>query len=87
LLAAREQGLSWNQQPGSRLSVDQEVTMAVNKPTGDNAGKGAVKKRIQLQTKTMGKKTWTKRDKTTGEFMDQKKTPAKKKYKGIRKER
>jgi hypothetical protein len=31
--------------------------MAVNKPTGDNARKGAVKKRSQLATKTMGKKT------------------------------
>lgn len=30
--------------------------MAVNKPTGDNARKGAVKKRSQLATKTMGKK-------------------------------
>jgi hypothetical protein len=37
--------------------VDQEVTMAVNKPTGDNARKGAVKKRIQLQAKMMGKRT------------------------------
>jgi hypothetical protein len=51
--------LLWNQQAGSRLSVDQEVAMAVTKPTGDNARKGAVKKR----------------------------TPAKKKYKGVRKER
>ena len=61
--------------------------MAVNKPTGDNARKGAVKRRTQLQTKAMGKKTWTKRDKTTGEFMDQKKAPAKNKYKGVRQER
>jgi hypothetical protein len=87
LLAATEQALSWNQQAGSRLSVGQEVAMAVNKPTGDNARKGAVKKRTQLQTKTIGKKTWTKRDKTSGEFMDQKKAPANKKYKGVRKER
>jgi hypothetical protein len=35
----------------------------------------------------MGKKTWTKRDKATGEFMDQKKAPASKEYKGVRKER
>jgi hypothetical protein len=69
------------------LYVDTEEIMAVNKPTGDNARKGAVKKRTQLQTVTMGKKTWTKRDKTTGEFMDQKKAPAKKKFKGVRKER
>jgi len=60
--------------------------MAVNKPKGDNARKGAVKKRSQLATKTMGKKTWTKRDKTTGEFMDQK-ASAKKKYKGVRREK
>jgi hypothetical protein len=30
--------------------------MATNKPVGDNARKGAVKKRSQLTTKTMGKK-------------------------------
>jgi hypothetical protein len=34
--------------------------MATNKPVGDNARKGAVKKRSQLATKTMGKKTFTK---------------------------
>ena len=28
--------------------------MAVNKPTGDNARKGAVRKRSQLETKVMG---------------------------------
>ena len=28
--------------------------MATNKPVGDNARKGAVKKRSQLATKTMG---------------------------------
>ena len=61
--------------------------MAVNKPKGDSARKGAVKKRTQLATKTMGKKTWTKRDKTSGEFMDQKKAPAKKKFKGVRREK
>jgi hypothetical protein len=60
--------------------------MAVNKPTGDNARKGAVRKRTQLAGKSMGKKTWIKRDKTTGNFMDQKKAPAKKKFKGVRRE-
>jgi hypothetical protein len=60
--------------------------VAVNKPVGDNARKGAVKKRTQLATKTMGKKTWTKRDKTTGAFMAQKKAPAKGKFKGVRRE-
>ena len=61
--------------------------MASNKPTGDNARKGAVKKRSQLRTKVMGKKTWTKRDRSSGEFMATKKAPAKKKFKGVRRER
>jgi hypothetical protein len=58
--------------------------MAVNKPVGDNARKGAVRKRSQLETKTMGKKHWTKRSKESGEFMAQKR---KGKFKGVRKER
>jgi hypothetical protein len=61
--------------------------MAANKPLGDNARKGAVRKRTQLRTKTMGESTWTKRDKTTGKFMEQKKAPAKKKFKGVRREK
>jgi hypothetical protein len=60
--------------------------MATNKPK-DNARKGAVKKRTQLKTKVMGKETWTKRSKATGKFMDQKKAPAKKKFKGVRREK
>lgn len=43
--------------------------MAVNKPVGDNARKGAVRKRSQLKTKVMGKSAWTKRDMRSGEFM------------------
>jgi hypothetical protein len=43
--------------------------MATNKPAGDKARKGAVKKRSQLTTKTMGKKTFTKRNKVDGQFM------------------
>lgn len=61
--------------------------MAVNKPIGDNARKGTVRKRSQLSTKIMGEDEWTKRDRETGEFMDQKKSPATKPYKGVRKER
>jgi hypothetical protein len=65
--------------------------MAVNKPVGDNARKGAVKKRTQLKTKLGGASAWTKRDKTSGEFMDIKKPPTKKKaakkFKGVRRER
>jgi len=58
--------------------------MAVNKPKGDNARKGAVKKRSQRKSKVMGKAAWTKRDTGSGRFMDVKKS--KKKFKGVRKE-
>ena len=59
--------------------------MAVNKPTGDNARKGAVRKRSQLKTKMMGEAHWTKRSKNTGRFMDVKRD--RKKFKGVRKEK
>jgi hypothetical protein len=58
--------------------------MAVNKPTGDSARKGAVRKRTQLKTKVMGKAKWTKRSKTSGQFMDQKEEG---RFKGVRRER
>ena len=57
--------------------------MATNKPYGDDARKGAVKKRSQtLNTKT---DQWVKRDADTGKFMDVKQdgTP----FKGVRKEK
>jgi hypothetical protein len=57
--------------------------MAVNKPKGDNARKGAVRKRTQLKNKLAG--SWTKRSKTSGKFMDVKKSP--KKFNGIRREK
>ena len=40
--------------------------MATNKPAGDNARKGAVRKRTQLKGKLMGKTGWTKRSKASG---------------------
>jgi hypothetical protein len=43
--------------------------MAVNKPKGDNARKGAVKKRSQTKTTLAGASAWTKRNKSSGEFM------------------
>jgi hypothetical protein len=61
--------------------------MAVNKPPGDNARKGAVRKRTQLKTKIEGKAHWTKRNKESGEFMSQKKDPEAEPYKGVRRER
>jgi hypothetical protein len=60
--------------------------MAVNKPTGDNARKGAVRERSQLNSKIEGEERYTKRDTSTGQFMDQKKnddTP----YKDVRREK
>ena len=56
--------------------------MATNKPVGDNARKGAVKKRSQvLNSKT---NLYVKRDTETGKFMDVKTTGGK--FKGVRKE-
>lgn len=57
--------------------------MASNKPVGDDARKGAVKKRSQLENPITG--TMTKRNKETGEFMDVKKTEGK--FKGVRTEK
>jgi hypothetical protein len=68
-----------------------EMMMAVNKPVGDKARKGAVKKRTQMKTKLGGATAWTKRSKTSGEFMavkkPAKKTKAAKKFKGVRREK
>lgn len=54
--------------------------MATNNPR-----RGYERKRSQLTTKTMGRKKWTKRNDSSGEFMSQKKTP--KKYKSVRREK
>jgi hypothetical protein len=61
--------------------------MAINRPPGDNARKGAVRKRSQLKTRIEGEAHWTKRDKTSGAFMSQKKDPEARPYKGVRKEK
>jgi hypothetical protein len=57
--------------------------MASNKPTGDNARKGAVRKRSQSENSKTG--LMTKRNKETGEYMDVKTTGGK--FKGVRKEK
>jgi hypothetical protein len=59
--------------------------MASNEPVGDNHRIGAVKKRSQLKTNMMGEERWTKRNKESGQFMDQKKD--RKKFKGVRREK
>lgn len=56
--------------------------MAVNKPIGDNARKGAVKNRSQIKNPRTGQ--WVKRNPDTGRFMDVKTTGGK--FKGVRKE-
>ena len=58
--------------------------MATNPPAGDGHRNGAVRKRSQLKTKTMGEEHYTKRDETTGEFVAQKKSG---KFKGVRREK
>lgn len=57
--------------------------MAVNKPTGDNARKGAVRERSQVENPVTGQ--WVKRDANTGRFMDVKTSGGK--FKGVRKEK
>ena len=58
--------------------------MATNAPAGDGHRNGAVRKRSQSRTKIMGEEHFTKRDNSTGQFMDQKEDG--KKFKGVRKE-
>jgi hypothetical protein len=72
------------------LALKNEATMAVNRPVGDNARKGAVKKRSQFKSKLGGVTAWTKRNKKGGEFMAVKKATKKKaakKFKGVRREK
>jgi len=58
--------------------------MATNPPAGDGHRNGAVRKRSQLKTKMMGEEHYTKRSKTSGQFMAQKKDDTK--FKGVRRE-
>ena len=44
--------------------------MAVNKPVGGNARKGAVRKRSRLKTKVDDELHWTRRSKASARFMD-----------------
>lgn len=65
--------------------------MAVNKPVGDNARKGAVRKRSQVKSTLGGASAWTKRSKASGKFMAVKKPTGTKatakKFKGVRAEK
>ncbi len=57
--------------------------MATNPPIGDGHRKGAVRQRSQVYNPKT--ENWTKRDTSTGRFMDQK--ADKKPFKGVRRER
>ena len=57
--------------------------MATNKPTGDGHRNGMVRKRSQVKDGLFGRQT--KRDTTTGQFIDQKKDGGK--FKGVRREK
>ncbi len=57
--------------------------MAKNPPVGDNARRGAVRDRSQTYNPRVQR--WTKRDDSSGRFMDQKTDG--KPFKGVRKER
>ena len=57
--------------------------MATNPPPGDGHRLGSVRKRSQVYNPKNNR--WTKRDKDTGKFMDQKADD--KPFKGVRKEK
>ena len=57
--------------------------MATNKPTGDNARKGAVRRRSQAHNPKTNQ--WVKRNSSTGKFMNVKQDG--KPFKGVRKEK
>lgn len=57
--------------------------MAVNKPYGDNARKGAVRERSQVLNPKTG--LYVKRDSSTGRFLDVKRTGGR--FKGVRTEK
>lgn len=57
--------------------------MATNPPSGDGHRKGAVRDRSQVYNPQND--LWTKRDRDTGKFMDQKSDG--KPFKGVRKEK
>jgi hypothetical protein len=46
--------------------------MAENQPVDDNARKGAVRRRSELDIKIMGETHWSKSSKEYGRFVDQK---------------
>lgn len=66
-----------------RLNKKEVLTMATNKPYGDNHRQGAVKDRSQVHNPQNDR--WIKRDSDTGKFLDQK--ADKEPFKGVRKEK
>lgn len=66
-----------------QLNKKEVLTMATNKPYGDNHRQGAVRERSQVYNPHNDR--WTKRDLDTGKFIDQKADD--KPFKGVRKEK
>lgn len=65
------------------IEVSIGETNGYQRPLGDGHRNGAVKKRSQLETKIEGENQWTKRDRETGQFMDNKEAD---KFKGVPRE-
>lgn len=66
-----------------QLNKKEVLTMATNKPYGDNHRQGAVKDRSQVHNPHNDR--WIKRDSDTGKFIDQK--ADNEPFKGVRKEK
>jgi hypothetical protein len=66
--------------------IDRGIQHGHQQAARDNARKRAMRKRSQLKTKMQGEAHWTKRNKGSGQFMDQKKSATTKPFKGVRRE-
>ena len=60
--------------------------MATNEPTGDNARKGAVRKRTQLRSKAMGETTYQ-AGQGLGQVHESEEGARKEEFKGVRREK
>ena len=69
--------------PAVQSRAAKEIAMATDEPAGDGQRNGAVRKRSRLKTTIEGGEHWTKPDKETGQFMDQK---DEENFKGVRRE-
>lgn len=84
MLLKENLGRTWisSAKKGTQLDLQQGAYMATNKPAGDGHRNGAVRKRSQLLNPQND--AWVKRNKETGQFIDQKTDGTK--FKGVRRE-